>query len=214
MLTRTKSMSRGTVGLKRTAFVTKTRGLGPSYDLPARVLHATQPDRAERLAARARAAMQSAAFTEQMKRLQDRRPALAQTAPVAIKSIVAPHAAPITLPKEELLRSESYRRLVAAMPCKACGIQGYSQHAHENMGKGLGLKVDDRRGFALCTVVPGRVGCHELFDQYQLVEGGREAHRLLGEHWAVETRREIEQRGLWPKKLKPWKGDEDGSDDD
>lgn len=204
MLTRTKPMSRGTVGLKRTAIVYKTRGIGPSYDLPARALADFQPDRAERLAARARAAMQSAAFTEQMKKLQDRRPALAQQAPVAINSIVSPQAAPITLPKEELLRSEPYRRLVAAMPCKACGIQGYSQHAHENIGKALGLKVDDRRGFALCTVAPGRVGCHELFDQYQLVEGGREAHRLLGEHWAAETRREINEAGLWPARLPQW----------
>ncbi len=211
MLTRAKPMSRGTVGLKRTAIVYKTRGIGPSYDLPARARADFQPDRAERLAARARAAMQSAAFTEQMKKLQDRRQALIPQASAAIFSVVDAQAVPATIAKEELLRSEPYRRLVAAMPCKACDIQGYSQHAHENMGKGLGLKVDDRRGFALCTVVPGRVGCHELFDQYQLVEGGREAHRLLGEHWAAETRKEIEEAGLWPKKLKPWKGNEDGN---
>ena len=197
MLTRTKPMSRGTVGLKRARFAS-----------PARGLTAAEPDRAERLAARARASMESAAFTLQMKALQARRPVLALTVAHAPADR---HAVPTTVPKEELLRSKTYRRIVAAMPCKACGLHGHSQHAHENQGKGMGLKVDDRRGFPLCTVVPGRVGCHELFDQYQLVEGGREAHRLLGERWAAETRREIEEACLWPVKLKPWKGDEDGN---
>lgn len=197
MLTRTKPMSRGTVGLKRSRFASA-----------ARRLPAAEPDRAERLTARARAAMESAAFTLQLKALQARRHGFA---PAVIYALVAPQGVPTTIPKEELLRSEPYRRLVAAMPCKACGLHGHSQHAHENQGKGMGLKVDDRRGFPLCTVVPGRVGCHELFDQYQLVVGGREAHRLLGERWAAETRREIEQAGLWPVKLKPWKGDENGS---
>lgn len=197
MLTRTKLMSRGTVGLKRSRFASASRGLP-----------AAQPDRAERLAARARAAMESAAFTLQLRALQARRPAFG---PAVVHALVDPQAVPTTIPKEELLRSEPYRRLVAAMPCKACGLHGHSQHAHENHGKGMGLKVDDRRGFPLCTVVPGRVGCHELFDQYQLVEGGREAHRLLGERWAAETRRQIEKAGLWPVKLKPWKGDEDGN---
>jgi hypothetical protein len=59
-------------------------------------------------------------------------------------------------------------------------------------------------------VAPGRIGCHELFDQYQLVDGGREAHRLLGAHWAAETRQKIIDAGLWPKKLPLWKGEEDG----
>ncbi|GEM_PF-598482 len=197
MLTRTKPMSRGTVGLKRSRLASAARGLP-----------AAKPDRAERLSARARAVMESAVFTLQLKALQARRPALART---VAHAPVDPHAVPTTIPKEELLRSKAYRRIVAAMPCKACGRHGHSQHAHENQGKGMGLKVDDRRGFPLCTVVPGRVGCHELFDQYQLVEGGRNAHRLLGERWAAETRREIEHAGLWPVKLKPWKGDQDGN---
>ncbi|WP_347656440.1 LysR family transcriptional regulator, partial [Comamonas thiooxydans] len=37
---------------------------------------------------------------------------------------------------------------------------GYSQHAHLNYGKGLGLKTDDRTGFPLCCSRPGIEGCH------------------------------------------------------
>ena len=44
------------------------------------------------------------------------------------------------LKKDAPARSEAYRRIVAAMPCAACGIAGYSQHAHANEGKGMGMK--------------------------------------------------------------------------
>lgn len=193
MLTRTKPMSRGTVGLKRSRFASAARGLP-----------AGEPNRAERLAARARAVMESAAFALQLKVLQARRAASALAAPASTYAVVDPHAVPNTIPKEELLRSEPYRRLVATMPCKACGLHGHSQHAHENQGKGMGLKVDDRRGFPLCTVAPGRIGCHELFDQYLLVDGGRDAHRALGVQWAAETRQRILESGQWPARLPKW----------
>ena len=55
-------------------------------------------------------------------------------------------------PKAEALRSEQYRRLVAALPCKVCGIAGHSQAAHPNTGKGAGTKTDDRQCFPLCAV--------------------------------------------------------------
>jgi hypothetical protein len=51
--------------------------------------------------------------------------------------------------KEHVIESEPYRRLVAELPCFWCGISGYSQHAHLNYGKGLGLKTDDRTASAL-----------------------------------------------------------------
>lgn len=116
---------------------------------------------------------------------------------------IAAPAAPVV--KEVVERSEPYRRLVATLPCIHCGIYGLSQHAHENMGKGAGLKVDDRRGFPLCCVSPGREGCHEKFDQGRLLEGGREAHRATGAQWAAETRANIINLGLWPAKLPLWK---------
>lgn len=112
---------------------------------------------------------------------------------------------PAAIPKENLLCSEPYRRLVASMPCAHCRIEGLSQHAHENLGKGMGLKVDDRRAMPLCCTQPGREGCHDKFDQGRLLEGGREAHRAAGAQWAAETRADIINRGLWPAKLPLWK---------
>lgn len=109
------------------------------------------------------------------------------------------------IPKELVERSEPYRRLVAAMPCAHCRIEGLSQHAHENLGKGLGLKVDDRKGMPLCCTQPGREGCHEQFDQGRLLPGGREAHREAGARWAAETRADIINKGQWPVKLPLWK---------
>jgi hypothetical protein len=72
--------------------------------------------------------------------------------------------------KDNTIQCEEYRRLVAALPCKHCGIWGYSQAAHPNTGKAVGKKlIDDRECFPLCTVHPspgggGYVrGCHERF---------------------------------------------------
>jgi hypothetical protein len=35
-------------------------------------------------------------------------------------------------------------------------------------GKGRGLKSSDAATFPLCATTPGRVGCHDKFDQYKL----------------------------------------------
>lgn len=120
--------------------------------------------------------------------------------PVAI----AP-AAPIT--KENPVRSEAYRRAVASLPCAACGIYGYSQHAHGNEGKGLSLKTDDRTGVPLCCARPGEEGCHTKFDQYRLLPGGRDAHREAMRTWGAQTRAMVHSLGLWPKNLPLWPGD-------
>lgn len=106
--------------------------------------------------------------------------------------------------KFEYVRSEPYRRLVAALPCIHCGIEGYSQHAHANEGKGARMKTDDRTGFPLCCTRPGIEGCHADFDQYRLVTGGRDAHRALAREWGAATREQIINSGLWPEKLPQW----------
>ena len=62
-------------------------------------------------------------------------------------------------PKESPVRSDEYLRLVAAMPCAMCGIEGYSQAAHADEGKGMGIKSDDRTCFPLCAPRPGIPGC-------------------------------------------------------
>jgi len=93
---------------------------------------------------------------------------------------------------------------VSCLPCIYCGVIGYSQHAHANEGKGMGLKVDDRRGFPLCCSRPGVEGCHAAFDHYHLLVGGREAHREAAERWAARTRAVIRKAGRWPKNLPVW----------
>ena len=67
-------------------------------------------------------------------------------------------------PKTPAYRSESYRRYVASFECFGCGIEGYSQAAHPNQGKGLGMKTDDRMCFPLCCVRPDHMGCHQMHD--------------------------------------------------
>lgn len=108
------------------------------------------------------------------------------------------------VPKDAPLRSEKFRRAVASLPCAACGIYGYSQHAHGNEGKGLGIKTDDRTGAPLCCARPGEEGCHAKFDQYRLVPGGREAHREAMRAWGAQTRALVHSLGLWPKNLPRW----------
>lgn len=65
----------------------------------------------------------------------------------------------IGFPKQQIIRSESYRRFVASFPCFRCGIEGMSQCAHANEGKGLSMKVSDIRSFPLCQ------RCHVELDQ-------------------------------------------------
>ena len=56
----------------------------------------------------------------------------------APQPVATTSAEPVT--KDAPVRSEAYRRIVAAMPCIHCGIAGHSQHAHANAGKGKGMK--------------------------------------------------------------------------
>ena len=67
-------------------------------------------------------------------------------------------------PKQPLWRSERYRRFVAQQECFSCQIVGYSQCAHPNENKGMALKTDDSLAFPLCSVRPGHMGCHQMFD--------------------------------------------------
>ena len=71
------------------------------------------------------------------------------------------------------MRSETYRRLVAALPCFNCGIQGHSQAAHPNSGKTRGVKLSDLDCFPMCATRPGFKGCHAAYDQYEIVPKGQ-----------------------------------------
>lgn len=87
------------------------------------------------------------------------------------------------------MRSEAYRRRVAALPCVCCGVDDHSQAAHANgieYGKGIGLKADDLACFPLCCDRPGIVGCHRLFDQGGLLT--KEERREVTARWISWTR--------------------------
>lgn len=151
-------------------------------------------DREERLAERAARAMASARATAGMAA-----PSVLATGPATTGQALA---------KDDAQRSEAYRRAVAGLPCMWCGISGFSQHAHLNRGKGFALKTDDRTGFPLCCARPGIEGCHIAFDQYRLVNGGREVHHHYGLEWGRITRHTIRERGLWPARLPLWNENE------
>jgi hypothetical protein len=104
-----------------------------------------------------------------------------------------------TVQKGKVVRHEGYRRLVAALPCKHCGIAGISQAAHPNTGKGAGIKTGDLECFPLCCDTPGRPGCHPKFDQGALFT--KAVRREIEKAWSADTRRAIEAAGEWPEKL-------------
>lgn len=71
----------------------------------------------------------------------------------------------IGLPKKLTFRCDDLRRAVVKLPCMKCGIEGYTQAAHMNLGKGGAIKASDAALAALCADRPGVRGCHALLDQ-------------------------------------------------
>lgn len=87
-------------------------------------------------------------------------------------------------PKVPKVRSEPYRRYVASLPCYRCGIHGYSQAAHADDGKGMGLKTDDLTCYPLC-------GPHHSVGMFMLPG----CHDYVGRHMLRDDRRGFEQAG-------------------
>lgn len=92
--------------------------------------------------------------------------------------------------KLEPLRSEQYRRYVASFPCMRCGLAGSSQCAHANKGKGMAMKVCDRRTFPLCF------RCHSDIDNSRGMT--REQRRALEDEY-VGLMQEIARRDRRPE---------------
>lgn len=77
-------------------------------------------------------------------------------------------------PKAVRVRSKSYRRWVASLPCAICGVDGFSQAAHGNEGKGLSLKVCDLLTFPACGPHWGMPGCHwQIDNSFQMTRDQR-----------------------------------------
>lgn len=101
--------------------------------------------------------------------------------------------------KAKPVRSEPYRRLVASLACIACGIEGFSNHAHGGQGKGMALKACDLFAFPLCVDRPGTVGCHTGLDQGAMFP--QAVRREVELEWARRTVRFLLGAGCWPEAL-------------
>lgn len=140
-----------------------------------------------------------------MKRSGFKRPQRPERAPVDYHPLVKPVKyaviadAPASMPKQAPVRSEAYRRAVAALPCAICGTPGFSQAAHANTGKGMGMKACDLTLFPACADRPGVVGCHTKLDQGALFS--KAVRRELEPVWAADTQRKIKAMGQWPANL-------------
>lgn len=97
----------------------------------------------------------------------------------------------VPVSKKPPVRDESYRRLVAALPCAHCGRAGPSQCAHADEGKGMAMKSDDDGCFPLCPDSPGRVGCHTLIGASG--KFNKEQRRYLEQKYAQQTRDKLKE---------------------
>lgn len=86
-------------------------------------------------------------------------------------------------PKVPKVRSEPYRRYIASLPCYRCGVHGYSQAAHADEGKGMGIKTDDLTCYPLCSSRPGSIGCH-YFVGRNMERNERRGFEQAGAAWA------------------------------
>ena len=119
--------------------------------------------------------------------------------PGAFRAPVPVSTAPAAqVEKAAPVRSQAYLRVVASLPCIACGIQGHSQAAHLPP-EAKGMKQSDLLAFPLCCVRVGVPGCHQDYDQYRMYT--KAAAMTVGRAWAADTQRKIQAMGLWPKTL-------------
>lgn len=102
------------------------------------------------------------------------------------RGVYAPAAnEPVVVPKVPPVRSESYRRWIATLPCIVCRIEGYTQAAHPNYGRGLGQKASDLECFPLCSTRPGHMGHHAEHDL--LIEMTLAERRELEQQYIAKT---------------------------
>lgn len=95
-------------------------------------------------------------------------------------------------PKTPRIKDEAYRRRVAALPCIACGVHGYSQAAHPP-APGRGIKQSDRLCVPLCCARPGNpgiVGCHIEADQS--IMASREEMKNKFARWVEIVQKELD----------------------
>ena len=140
-----------------------------------------------------------------LKRSGFKRPQRFERGPIVHKPLATPVVYAVigdsvgAMPKVAPVRSEAYRRAVAALPCAICLTPGFSQAAHANTGKGMGMKACDLTLFPACADRPGWRGCHSRLDQGALFS--KDVRRALEPVWAADTQRKIKAAGQWPANL-------------
>lgn len=85
-------------------------------------------------------------------------------------------------------RSEKLRRAVASLACVCCGLEGQTQAAHRNEGKGMGIKVSDALCAALC------VNCHRELDQGRVMT--RDERRDFWNRAFINTMQQLIESGV------------------
>jgi hypothetical protein len=103
--------------------------------------------------------------------------------PRAVMRPATRFAEPVT--KENAIRSEPYLRLVASLPCWRCGVQGHTQAAHGDEGKGMQIKACDLTAWPACGPRGGLVGCHYFVGSTGSIS--REERRTLEKQAAADT---------------------------
>jgi hypothetical protein len=101
-------------------------------------------------------------------------------------AVAGPARATVAVPKLRPVRDEAYRRAVAALPCAHCGIEGHSQAAHGDEGKGMAIKASDDTCYPACGPRPGEPGCHWLIGTSGKYT--QKDRRTLERLYAAETR--------------------------
>src|SRR6478736_8420864 len=92
-------------------------------------------------------------------------------------------------PKKPVVRSEEYRRYVSGLACYVCKLEGYSQVAHADAGKGMGMKASDLSVFPACGPRLGEPGCHYRIGMTGFL--GKFGRRELEEDACGWTRNEL-----------------------
>ena len=85
-------------------------------------------------------------------------------------------------------RSETLRRAVADLPCQHCGRHGFTQAAHRNESKGMGMKTSDALLAALCDV------CHRELDQGKAMS--RDERRDMWNRACIKTYQALVETGV------------------
>jgi hypothetical protein len=109
----------------------------------------------------------------------------------------ASEADPIQVPKRRYARSRELLQACRLLPCQHCGAQDDTVvAAHSNWGvhgKGRGIKADDTRVAALCSI------CHHQMDQGFLWDAPTKRAHWWAAH--CKTVRLLSGRRLWPEGL-------------